>query len=168
MTINNNFAQFEGYNNQSAKFWLKYMAALWMNATHGCEDIQDEYDQLVNSIDGLVADKDLKAVQEGFQRLQKALDKVSPAGNETCAVIEMEKYNLPEGDVLRLEWYGVWTPGRCVSVRYAPGYGQVVVARWDTATNSESSFLALPSSAEDFVQSGVDPDASIQGLKREE
>jgi len=158
---NNSKASFEGFNKESAKYWLEFVLTVWMNATHGSHECMSEYQAALAVIREIkLDDSDLEPLQRVFNELRSALNSLS--SNETCTTLKLDD------DTLRIGWYGTWTPGRYVFVSYGPSYDEKVIAEWDTATDRESTFLNLPSSIENYVKSGADPEARIFGLEQEE
>jgi hypothetical protein len=158
---------FSGRNIASIRFWLDFVASLWLDATHdSCDDEGNPpkaYTELVGLIQGINGDgDDLPFLLQEFGNLADALASCCASGNETNSSIRMKD------DILQLGWDGTWTQGRYLYVYYQPTQDIKIRVEWDTATDCESSFMALPSSAEGFIASGADPDASIEGLEQAE
>lgn len=138
----------------AAKFWLRFIADVWMDATHGSEEVEEVFQTVIDAVEVMEgktysdpAEAEVQGLYEVFKGLADALESLdnNPV-NVGCQLGEKVSKKL------RLGWYGAWTSGRYLEVSYEPKNWPTVFVEWDTATGEESTFLSLPSTAEQFVE----------------
>jgi hypothetical protein len=131
----------------AAKFWLRFIAGVWMGATHGSEEVEAVYRGVLAAVDEINPHDpgEVPRVYSAFKALAEgliALDRSNPV-SLVC--------KIEDGGKLRLGWDGAWTGGRYLYVSYEPYNHPTVFVEWDTGTGKESTFLSLPSTAEQFA-----------------
>lgn len=156
LTANLSWATLTAVSNEAVKFWLRYIAGVWMSATHGSEEdaVESAYQNALESIGKLrihdysdPSDGQVQMLYMAFAKLVKELTSIDSNPVDLTCVIEND-----HGKNLKLGWSGAWTRGRYVNVTYCPRDYPKVFVQWDTGTGEESRFLSLPSKALQFLE----------------
>ena len=148
---------------ESVRFWVKFLANVWLEAAnngglvHPCLSWSNEHDK-----ENLAA----------WERCDAKIESARSAEEYGAALAALKEYidrcegeEAPQIDThfsaasLSAGWNGTATEGRFVSVELT---GDTLVVRWDTATERESDFLGLPSTAQSFMAGNRTYDFRIQ------
>ena len=138
------------------KFWLVYMANLWVEATHmddhefvNARDalwaIEADLENLSFPLDEMARRNEIERIVDAFSYLAGILREAG-GSNPTLLMIE----RIGSGFVLL--WEGEWTRGRYVRIIVSPLELKKLSVEWNTATFEESRFLSLPSKAIEATQ----------------
>lgn len=145
---------------EAVKFWLGFIADVWMGATHGSEEVEEVYQTVLATLGKMEGyrrtESEVDVLFEAFDALAEALTGL----NQNPVDISAHAETGLSGRKMTLGWYGAFTGGRYLMVSYQPMNYPTVFVEWDTGTGEESTFLALPSTAEQFADG--DPEAKLR------
>ena len=135
------------------KFWVKFITSIWVRAMYhpeGNPQIKVKILEIEKTLESVSFTYVNRESQNTLHKIYNLAKELTYEIRKQDKQMQIKAYIEDVSKKLILEWWGQWTEDRYLRVSIDQRNYPIVFVEWDTGTNKESSFMALPSSAIEF------------------